>query len=124
MKNRINYLLSIVVLFSLILSACGGTQTTAPEVVVEEPVVEEPVEPEVIEPAGTPDFAVDCGVYKEEDFDKSVRNYVPEDEAEYVASPQEAGMFTLAMNEGTRVLIYGPKGSGKSTMPKRGYVQA
>ena len=69
-------------------------------------------------PNPMPDFAVECGVYDPDEFDACVRGYIPEDEPEYVPSVEEMAMFTLAMNESQRVLIYGPKGSGKSTAPK------
>lgn len=70
-------------------------------------------------PAGPlPDFAVSSGVHKSTDFDKQVQAYVPEDEPEFVPSLTEVAMFTLGMNESERVLIYGPTGSGKSTLPK------
>lgn len=68
--------------------------------------------------SGLPNFEVRCGIKKPGDFDECVRGYIPEDEPEYVASPTETAMFTLAMNNGRNPLIYGPKGSGKSTMPK------
>lgn len=69
-------------------------------------------------PKGMADFKVDSGVYPEDYFDEVVRGYIPDDEPEYVASPLETVMYTLGMNAGQKVLIYGPKGSGKSTMPK------
>jgi cobaltochelatase CobS len=69
-------------------------------------------------PTHMPDFTIASGVYGDEFFDKSVRSFVPEDEPEYVPSLEEVAMFTLAMNEADKPLIYGPKGSGKSTMPK------
>lgn len=69
-------------------------------------------------PKPFPNFAVECGVYDPDEFDAQVRGFIPEDEPEYVAAPMPTAMFTIAMNEGQKVLIFGPKGSGKSTMPK------
>jgi MoxR-like ATPase len=69
-------------------------------------------------PKTMPDFAVACGIYEPDEFEELVRGYIPEDEPEYVAAPMQTAMFTLAMNAGQKVLIFGPKGSGKSTMPK------
>ncbi len=69
-------------------------------------------------PDTMPDFAVNCGVYGPNEFDEVVRMYIPEDEPEYVPSLIEVAQFTLSMNRGDKVLIFGPKGSGKSTMPK------
>lgn len=69
-------------------------------------------------PKSFPDFAVKCGVYDPDEFAEEVRGYIPEDEPEYVASPMPTVMFTIAMNNNQRVLVFGPKGSGKSTMPK------
>lgn len=69
-------------------------------------------------PSPLPDFAIPSGVYEDDAFDMSVRGYIPEDEPEYVISKKETAMFTLAQVNNERVLIFGPKGSGKSTMPK------
>lgn len=69
-------------------------------------------------PKAMPDFAVTSGVYDPDEFAEEVRGFIPEDEAEYVAAPMQTALFTLAMNRGDRCLIFGPKGSGKSTMPK------
>lgn len=70
------------------------------------------------QPSPFPDFEVEAGVSDDDRFDERVRGYIPDDEPEYVASPMPTAMFTLAMNRGEKVLIFGPKGSGKSTMPK------
>ena len=69
-------------------------------------------------PKPFPDFGVECGVYDPDEFDEQVRGFIPEDEPEYVAAPMPTAMFTIAMNKAQKVLIFGPKGSGKSTMPK------
>lgn len=69
-------------------------------------------------PKAMPDFAVVGGVYEPDEFAEEVRGFIPEDEAEYVAAPMQTAMYTLAMNNNQRCLIFGPKGSGKSTMPK------
>jgi len=69
-------------------------------------------------PKPFPDFAVECGVFDPDEFAEEVRGYIPEDEPEYVAAPMPTAQFTIAMNKGQRILIFGPKGSGKSTMPK------
>jgi MoxR-like ATPase len=69
-------------------------------------------------PKGIPDFTVLSGIYGEDAFDECVRNYIPDDEPQYVAQPEATAMFTLGMNQNDRILIYGPKGSGKSTKPK------
>lgn len=65
---------------------------------------------------GLPDMPVskfDLGYW-----DESVRSCVPQDEDTYVPQGLNELMFTKAMESNQRVLLTGPAGSGKSTLPK------
>ncbi len=69
-------------------------------------------------PGKMPDFEVVSGIRDIADVDERVHGYIPDDDETYVAAPLQTAIFTLSMNANEKPLIFGPKGSGKSTMPK------
>jgi cobaltochelatase CobS len=67
-------------------------------------------------PHKLPDF--DVSTLYGEAVPESVLSYVPKSEDTYVPQGLNEYMFTKAMVDNQRVLLAGPKGSGKSTLPK------
>jgi cobaltochelatase CobS len=65
-------------------------------------------------PAKLPDVAVS----RLESVPHEVSNLIPPDEETYVPQGVNEFMFTKAMEANQRVLLTGPAGSGKSTLPK------
>lgn len=58
-------------------------------------------------------------IYGSGHYEEGVRKLIPEPEATYHAQGLNEYMFTKAMRSNQRVLLTGPKGSGKSTLPKQ-----
>ena len=65
---------------------------------------------------GLPDIVITA--FDGDDWHESVRSCIPSDEDTYVPQGLNEFMFTKAMESNQRVLLTGPAGSGKSTLPK------
>lgn len=57
----------------------------------------------------------DVSIFKPEEWDALIRDFVPPEKEEYVFQPQ-IELLHVAVEQGETVLITGPTGSGKSTM--------
>jgi cobaltochelatase CobS len=68
-------------------------------------------------PNGLPNLPMT--VFSAETFEVTARELIPEVEETYYPQGMNEYMFTKAMRDNQRVLLTGPKGSGKSTLPKQ-----
>ncbi len=55
-------------------------------------------------------------VFKPEDWHPSVRAHIPKVDEDYIFPPQETEEVAVGVVAGDRVLVFGPKGSGKSVL--------
>lgn len=69
----------------------------------------------------TPPSGIDHAVrvFKPEDWPEAARPFIPKRDADYVFQPDETEMFVVAMMQGDKTLLHGPKGTGKTTMPEQ-----
>ncbi len=55
--------------------------------------------------------------FKEEDWPEELRLHIPEVDEHYIFPKKETERFVVALMQGDKSFIHGPKGSGKSSLP-------
>jgi cobaltochelatase CobS len=58
-------------------------------------------------------------VFKPEDWPEHLRKFIPETDEHYVFDPEATLAVVVGMMHGDRILLHGPKGSGKTTLPQQ-----
>jgi len=58
-------------------------------------------------------------VFDPNEWDESVRMFIPKVDTQYVFQPVETEMFVVGLMQGDKLFLHGPKGTGKSTMPEQ-----
>lgn len=57
--------------------------------------------------------------FKDEDWPEHLRPHIPEKDEDYVFPAKATELFVVALMQGDKIFIHGPKGSGKSSLPQQ-----
>lgn len=61
---------------------------------------------------------IPCPLFKDEDWHESVRMFIPKPDPDYIYDRDATEAAVISIRDGDTMLIHGPKGSGKTTLPR------